>query len=80
MSTRRSRSTRRKPGLRTVRLDANQIISWRLGQQISQKEAAAACGIGQVTYWRCEHGKPIWTLCAARVSAGLGIPLSKLLN
>ena len=69
----------KRRGLRTVRLNAEKVLSWRLKQQLSQRAAAEMCGIGQVTYRRIEHGKEILTLCAHRVSERLEIPLSKLI-
>lgn len=62
-----------------VRLKPDAIKGWRLEKQWSQQRAAKACKMSEVTWRRCETGKFIQPLTAARLAKALRLKLSELL-
>lgn len=62
-----------------VRLKPGAIKSWRLAKLWSQQRAARACDMSEVTWRRCETGKLIQPLTAAKLAKALKLKLSELL-
>jgi len=61
-----------------IRLNSALIMNWRLQKQLSQRLAAKACGVSEVTYRRIEHGKGVEILTAARMAKHLRISVDEL--
>lgn len=60
------------------RLNREVILDWRLGQGLTQREAAKIVGLSPVTYTRAELGRSIQPLSAMKLADRLKIPLRQL--